>query len=100
VVKALCPPKVVPGLQSTGSARIPRELSGTGVKGRIVTRREERSRDRVTSGREEKPPRLRAAILSREKDPEGVGDKATRGGKRVSAEIFFERGVFYTCERG
>lgn len=39
-----------------------------------MTRREERSRDRATSGREEKPPRLRAAILSRE-TPEGSAIK-------------------------
>lgn len=62
-----------------------------------MTRREVRSRDRATSGGEEKPPRF-AAILSRG-TPLRLGDKAARGGKRVSAEIFFGRGVYIILGR-
>lgn len=90
VVKALCPPKVAPGLQSAGSPRIPAELSGVGGKGeRVVTRREGRSRDRATSEREEKPPRLRRYFRVA---PPRVGDKATREGKVSAERYFFGRG--------
>lgn len=89
VVKALCPPKVAPGLQSAESPRIPAELSGVGGKGeRVVTRRVGRSRDRATSEREEKPPRLRRYFRVA---PPRVGDKATREGKEC-----LRRDIFWT----
>lgn len=93
-MKALCPPKVVPGLRSTGSPRIPRELSGTDGKGK---------------NRDEEGGRVTALLPGRMKsrqgcgdtsarDPRGVGDKAVRGrkGKKVRGDIFW-MGV-YTWE--
>jgi len=90
VAKALCPPKVAPGLQSTGSPRIPGELSGAGGE----------------SWREGRNGRVTALLPGGKKsrqgcgdtfarDPSRVDDKATQGEKRVSLGIFFGRDIIY-----
>lgn len=86
VVKALCPPKVALRLQSTGNPRMLGELSG-GRKERVAVQGRVRSRDRAASGREEKPPRLRAGTFG--EGPPRAAIKLHSEGKGVSAEIFF-----------